>query len=144
MDCSPPEAVSNIAPGQLVRLGDHAQQLHIRPAEGASRWLTNWVTSCWAMSQQKSPTELERSTLEAQSDAFAAELLMPAADARRELRTVDSSGSSSSSSAGVSQLLFSFAAPSTSETISPAQRKSLEIELSTNPGGGAGARRIRS
>ncbi len=49
--------------------------------------------------------DFERSDLEAQADAFAAEFLMPEADARRELRSVNSDGLCSSNNAGTFQLL---------------------------------------
>ena len=79
--------------------------------------------------------ELERSTLEAQSDAFAAELLMPAADARRELRTVDFKRLVLLKQRWSVSIAFLIRRALDVGTISPAQRKSLEIELSTQPGG---------
>ena len=79
--------------------------------------------------------ELERSRLEKQADAFAAELLMPADDARRELRTVDFRRLVLLKQRWSVSIAFLIRRALDAETISPEQRRHLEIELSTQPGG---------
>ena len=79
--------------------------------------------------------EHERSTLEEQSNVFAAELLMPAADARRELRTVNFRRLVLLKQRWSVSIAFLIRRALDVGTISPDQRKRLEIELSTQPGG---------
>ena len=79
--------------------------------------------------------EHERKTLEAQSDAFGAELLMPAADARRELRTVNFKRLVFLKQRWSVSIAFLIRRALDIGTISPSQRRHLEIELSTQPGG---------
>ena len=79
--------------------------------------------------------EHERKTLEAQSDAFCAELLMPAADARRELRTVNFKRLVLLKQRWSVSIAFLIRRALDIGTISPSLRKRLEIELSTQPGG---------
>lgn len=79
--------------------------------------------------------EHERKTLEAQSDVFGAELLMPAADARRELRTVNFRRLVLLKQRWRVSIAFLIRRALDVGTISPDQRKRLEIELSTQPGG---------
>lgn len=79
--------------------------------------------------------EHERKTLEAQSNAFGAELLMPAADARRELRTVNFKRLVLLKQRWSVSIAFLIRRALDIGTISPNQRKRLEIELSTQPGG---------
>ena len=79
--------------------------------------------------------EIERSTLEAQSDVFASEFLMPAADARRELRAVDFKRLVLLKQRWSVSIAFLIRRALDVGTISPERRKRLEIELSTQPGG---------
>ncbi len=79
--------------------------------------------------------EIERSMLEAQADAFASELLMPTADARRELRTVDFRRLVMLKQRWSVSIAFLIRRALDVGTISPERRKRLEIELSTQPGG---------
>ena len=79
--------------------------------------------------------EHERKTLETQSDAFCAELLMPAADARRELRTVNFKRLVLLKQRWSVSIAFLIRRALDIGTISPSLRKRLEIELSTQPGG---------
>ena len=79
--------------------------------------------------------EVERATLEAQANAFAAELLMPAVDARRELRTVDFRRLVLLKERWSVSIAFLIRRALDVETINPEKRRRLEIELSTQPGG---------
>ena len=77
----------------------------------------------------------ERKTIEEHANAFAAELLMPAADARRELRTVNFKRLVFLKQRWSVSIAFLIRRALDIGTISPSQRKRLEIELSTQPGG---------
>ncbi len=79
--------------------------------------------------------EHERKTLEAQADAFATELLMPTADARRELRTVNFKRLVFLKQRWSVSIAFLIRRALNIGAISPSQRKHLEIQLSTQPGG---------
>ena len=79
--------------------------------------------------------ETERSTLEAQADVFASEFLMPADDARRELRTVDFKRLVLLKQRWRVSIAFLIRRALDIGTITPDQRRRLEIELSTQPGG---------
>ena len=79
--------------------------------------------------------ELERSKLERQADTFAAELLMPTDDARRELRTADFRRLVLLKQRWSVSIAFLIRRALDVGTISPEQRRRLEIELSTQPGG---------
>ena len=79
--------------------------------------------------------EYERKTLEAQANAFATELLMPAADAHRELRTVNFKRLVFLKQRWSVSIAFLIRRALDIGVISPSQRKGLEIELSTLPGG---------
>lgn len=77
----------------------------------------------------------ERKGLEEQSDVFSGELLMPAADARRELRTVNFRRLVFLKQRWSVSIAFLIRRALDVGTISPSQRRGLEIELSTQPGG---------
>ena len=79
--------------------------------------------------------EHESKTLEAQANAFAGEILMPAADARRELRSVNFKRLVFLKQRWSVSIAFLIRRALDVGTISPSQRKGLEIELSTQPGG---------
>lgn len=79
--------------------------------------------------------ELEHSRLEKQADVFAAELLMPADDARRELRTVDFRRLVLLKQRWSVSIAFLIRRALDVGTITPEQRRRFEIELSTQPGG---------
>jgi len=79
--------------------------------------------------------ENEATRLEAEADAFASELLMPDADARRELRVADFKRLVFLKQRWLVSVAFLIRRALDSGTIDPHRRRGLEIELSTQPGG---------
>ncbi|WP_428116411.1 helix-turn-helix domain-containing protein [Candidatus Poriferisodalis sp.] len=81
------------------------------------------------------PDDAERSILEVQADAFAAELLMPQDEARRELRSITFRRLVLLKQRWRVSIAFLIRRALDVGTIDPQWRKHLEIELSTQPGG---------
>ncbi len=79
--------------------------------------------------------EEERERLEREADAFASELLMPQADARRELRSVTFKRLVLLKQRWLVSVAFLIRRALDAGTISARQRRGLEIDLSTQPGG---------
>lgn len=77
----------------------------------------------------------ERERLEREADAFASELLMPQADARRELRSVTFKRLILLKQRWHVSVAFLIRRALDAGTITPQQRRRLEIDLSTQPGG---------